>query len=262
MHRLGRPRPPDRKSPHTKPLTRPLTRSLPRPLERKSPISKNRPNVWVNARQNLGLPEAVPKLLTDCSLVDHKPVRFSSDISKSTDGNDEIFVPIPIYSASPLITPYSTPPRRLITSEEDPCPLSSASRLLDNRSKISTSLSFPVVRRLHFESEPINLDCLSDISSDSLFAEDQKKSVQQAIQMKYDIMIDILNKTWSIEDKHLRVNEILRLLIDTQKELTTRMLSEYKIISSVNYIDAQKLFAMYSKLLSYIMAEINLYENS
>ena len=259
MRRSGRPRPPDRKSPHVKPPTRLLTRPLTRPLERKSPIIKNRTNVWVNARQNLGLPEAVPKFSTDCSFVDPKPVRFSSDISKSTD---EIFVPIPIYSASPLITPYSTPPRRLITSEEDPCPLSSASRLLENRSKISTSLSFPVVRRLHFESEPINLDCLSDISSDSLFAEDQKKSVQQAIQMKSDIMIDILNKTWSIEDKHLRVNEILRLLIDTQKELTTRMLSEYKIISCVNYIDAQKLFAMYSKLLSYIMAEINLYENS
>jgi len=262
MRRSGRPRPiHDRKSPVMK------------YLDRKSPVGKTQSNVWANARKTLGLPPAIPKVAADCSPINSKPVCFSSDIHKAAD---EIFVPIPVYSVSPLITPYSTPPRKLNRSEEDPCPLSGSSRQLDNQKEVSSDSSFPVVRRLHFETDlstrpqslsdpplplenPVNFGCSVDFSSKSLLAED--KSVQQAIQMKSDIMIRILNKTWSIEEKNSRVDEILRLLIDTQKELATRMQSEYEILSRSNYVDAQKLFTMYSKLLSYIMAEINLYEN-
>lgn len=264
MRRTGRPRTiHGRKSP----VIRSLDRKSP---VSKTPVSKSQPNVWVNVRKNLGLSQAIPKVETDCSLVETdcslanpKPVCFSSDILRATD---EIIVPIPVYSMSPMVTPDSTPPRKVFHSEEDPCPLSSASCRLDNQEKISSSSSFPVVRRLHFESESVNLGCSSgsrDFSSKSLLAEDSNdESVKKAIQMKSDIMIRILNKTWSIQDENLRVNEILRLLIDNQKMYTTRMQSEYEIMSKINYITAQKLFTMYSKLLSYIMAEISLFEKS
>jgi len=226
---------------------RPPSRTSGSPPSRKSPSLKSvRPNVWLETRKNLFL-----KTSSKCE-DDPKPLKFSTDIVKT----DEIFVPVPVYTS-----PYSTPTRRSVSSDTDPRSLETrVSRDCYLEKEETSDMSPPVLRRLTFETTPSSV--LTDYSSETMLTETQiQESIQLAVQKKSDMMVKILNTTWLIEDNVSRVNEILRLLIAAQKEITSKMETEYENMMGINVIEAQKVLTMYIKLLSYIMTEIRMFEN-
>jgi len=248
---------------------RPPSRTSGSPPTRKSPSLKSvRLNVWLDSRKNLFLKAAIPKCEDD-SNNNPKPLKFSTEIVNS----EEIIVPVPVYT-----TPFSTPTRRSVSSDTDPRSLEigsscvasqiSEKRYLKTRSSRDDSLrnedisdmSPPVLRRLTFDTTVSSVS--SYCSSGTMLTESQiKESSQRAAQIKSDMMVKILNTTWTIEENNLRVNEILRLLIAAQKEITSKMETEFENMMALNVIEAQKVLTMYTKLLSLIIAEIRLFES-
>ena len=231
---------------------RPSSRTSGSPPTRKSPSLKSvRLNVWLDSRKNLFLKAAIPKCEDD-SNNNPKPLKFSTEIVNS----EEIIVPVPVYT-----TPFSTPTRRSVSSDTDPRSLEIGSSRDDSlRNEDISDMSPPVLRRLTFDTTVSSVS--SYCSSGTMLTESQiKESSQRAAQIKSDMMVKILNTTWTIEENNLRVNEILRLLIAAQKEITSKMETEFENMMALNVIEAQKVLTMYTKLLSLIIAEIRLFES-
>jgi hypothetical protein len=81
-----------------------------------------------------------------------------------------------------------------------------------------------------------------------------------ARQLKHDIMVCILAKTWCIDDNKDRICEIIKLLINDLIKYTDLMKVEYIKKKEINLLESKKTLAMYSLLLSSIKDEIELFK--